>query len=174
MQDETQNQNSNLDDKIEDELEDLAEHSHQLPPSQDKDTDHIPDIWEKPAEPKSPIKPLPSKEQPLDKKSVLPEKQKWAPIDFSKTSKITEGIFGSRPSFIAHQQKELNKDLGSTLNDHQRAEISKDLASARKNGLRRGEVAKKIDKWKEKGLINKFEAKKLRKNWHAKKSSSFF
>lgn len=99
--------------------------------------------------------------------------QDWTPIDFSKTAKINKGIFGNRNRFEANVRKEMKSEYGNLFSAHQRTEIADELADIRRRGLRRGEVAKKIDDWVKQGKINKFEAKKLRRGWHAKKSSFF-
>ena len=165
MQDETQNQNSNLDDKIEDELEDLAEHSHHLPPSQDKDTDHIPDIWEKPDEPKFPIKSIPGKEPALDKKLPSTDKRGWEPINLSK------GRFKHRELYKmskANFEYNVRKDLKSVLPKFaDRNEVAKRISSIRSKDITKKEVKRELKNLKQEGKLKPFQIKKLRRKFGA-------
>ncbi len=113
---------------------------------------------------------LPKKEE----FGVPPQKpakaQDWTPLDLSQGT-IKKGIFGSRQSFKTHIRKDLKSGLGSLLNARQRGEISNELANLRQHGLGRGEVRKKLGEMVKKGTLSKFEAKKLRRELGATKSS---
>ncbi len=166
MLDETQNQNSNVDDDIERELEDLVQESHQVPLQPDKKTEHIPDIWEKPAEPKSPIKPLPGKDLPLeDKKSTPTEKRGWEPINLSK------GRFKHQELYkMSKQNFEYNvrKDLKSVLPKFgDRNEVAKRISSIRSRDITKKELKKELKGLKEEGKLKPFQIKKLRRKFGA-------
>lgn len=124
----------------------------------------------KPKEEESPIKRL---EEHLEKKSEEKKEQDWTKIDL-RHGTIKKGIFGSRRSFIAHEKKDL-RHLKTIFDAEQRAQIAAELANLRKHGLGRGEVRKKINEMRKSGVLkSKFEAKKLRRELGATKSSSWF
>ncbi|KKW23081.1 MAG: hypothetical protein UY65_C0009G0007 [Parcubacteria group bacterium GW2011_GWA2_51_12] len=106
--------------------------------------------------------------------AALPKKADWNPIDFSKTPRITSGIYGARSSFESHVKKQLKSDLGSVLDANQRKEVADMMANKRGHGLRRDEVRKELRKMEESGKLNKFERKRIERKLGANKSSSFF
>lgn len=100
--------------------------------------------------------------------------QDWRPIDLSKGVFRDKELVGSRQRFEAGLKKELKKDLGSMLSASQRQKVADTMAKVRSRGLRRGEVRKSLDKLVAQGDLSKFEAKRLRREFKANKSSGIF
>ena len=139
-----------------------------------------------------PAQPIPPKKQgifgrlfgfgkpkkPTEREEALPQTQPkktdWTPIDFSKSPKITSGIFGNRNSFETRVQKQLKSDLGSVLDASQRKDVADMLSNKRGSGLRRDEVRKELRKMEGAGKLNKFERQKIERKLGANKRSSWF
>lgn len=123
------------------------------------------------------IKPLPTPSKPAPfeqpEKPERLKKQEWAPLDLSH-GPIKKGIFGPRRDFKIHVRKDLKTGLGKTLTAGQREEVADELAKLRQHGLSRGEVREGIKRMVKEGKLNRFEAKRLRRELGATKSSSIF
>jgi|SRR3989344_8515706 len=118
--------------------------------------------------------PEPEKEKEPEEKTPAaappapPENRDWKPIDFSHGT-IKTGIFGNLRGFKYGVKKELKKDLGTVLNTTQRGIMADEMAKLRKGGLGALETRKKLKELVKRGVIDKFEAKKIKRDFRAYK-----
>lgn len=121
---------------------------------------------QKPIAPQDPESDKQTKKDETPPSTPPPEKRDWKPIDFSHGT-IKTGIFGDLKAFKYGIKKELKRDLNTILNTDQREIVASELGKLRKGGLGARETRRKLDELVKKGVIDKFEAKRIKRDFRA-------